>query len=265
VAWAACNIYFNHFTKAFKDLMRIFQISDLHIGQENEFPQGVDVRTNFLKTVEKIRWFNPDFIVITGDLSFKQGNKNIYRWIKNELEPFDLPVYVVPGNHDDNTLIAEVFHPDKTISSSGKLYFFSKKEDYLFIFLDSWDAQLGTQQSKWFKEVINNNDQERLFIFMHHPPVLADIPHMDGKYIFQEIDAFGELISNSGKKAHIFTGHYHFQKTIQLYNQSIYICPSTFFHLEGDQLTFQKDHDIPGFQIIDIYPEKVAVHTHFVF
>jgi Icc protein len=245
--------------------MRIIQLSDLHIDVLNQHPNGVDVRSNFLKVLDLIREYQGDFLVVSGDLSYKSADKEVYRWIRDQLKSLDLPVYVIPGNHDDPVLISEVFHPDKATSSSGKLYYFSKKMEELFFFLDTGDAYMGPQQFKWLEDLNRKYDPERLFLFMHHPPLHAGVPHMDGKHAFREIEYFDKMTRTFEKEVHVFAGHYHFQKSIQRNNLSLYICPSTFFQMKGENSEFEHDHNIPGFQIIDIDPEQVAVHVHYAF
>lgn len=245
--------------------MRIIQVSDLHIDGSNNHPNGVDVRSNFLKVLDKLQEFESDFLVVSGDLSYRNADKEIYRWIQDQLKSLDLPVFVIAGNHDDPLLLAEIFHPDKPTSSVGKLYYFYKKEEEFFFFLDSGDSTMGKQQFKWLEDMNKKYDPKRIFLFMHHPPIHAGVPHMDGKHAFREMDYFDELISTFNKEIYVFSGHYHFQKNIKRKNLSLHICPSTFFHLNGENLDFQHDHNIPGFQIIDIVPEQVAVHVHYAF
>ena len=49
--------------------MHLIQITDLHIGFEDEETNGVDVRNNFLKTLGAISKEQVDALIITGDLS----------------------------------------------------------------------------------------------------------------------------------------------------------------------------------------------------
>lgn len=245
--------------------MRIIQLSDLHIDGLDKNPNGVDVRSNFLKVLDVLPEFEADFLVASGDLSFRSADKDVYRWIRDQLNSLDLPVYVIPGNHDDPTMLAEVFHPDKATSTTGKLYYFCKKKEELFFFLDTGDATMGHQQFKWLEEMNRKYDPNRLFLFMHHPPLHVGVPHMDDKHAFREMEYFGEMSSSFKKEVYVFAGHYHFQKSVQRKNMSVHICPSTFFQMKGENKDFEIDHNIPGFQIIDISPQEVAVHVHYTF
>jgi Icc protein len=244
--------------------MRIVQLSDLHISAENDFPNGVDVRSNFLRALEAIPEYEPDFLVISGDLTYRQGNNDIYQWIQRQLRSLGVRVYVIAGNHDDSVLLAETFHPEKKTSSSGKLYYFSKKMEELLLFLDTADGTLGKTQFRWVEETLEQFHPNRLIVFMHHPPVLADVPHMDDQYAFRDIPEFSRLAEQFGRPMFIFTGHYHIRKSIHEANRHVFIAPSTFFHLKGDRSDFARDHIKPGFQVIDLGAGKVSVHTHYV-
>ena len=59
--------------------MRILHLTDLHIGEEGEDTYGVDVRANFLDILSKIPLMQPDLLVVTGDLCFRDGQEKIYR------------------------------------------------------------------------------------------------------------------------------------------------------------------------------------------
>ena len=59
--------------------MRIFQLSDIHIGKPGELPNDIDVRSNFKRIVDNIESYKPDIIVISGDLAYRHGDKKISR------------------------------------------------------------------------------------------------------------------------------------------------------------------------------------------
>ena len=89
--------------------MRIVQLTDLHIGLENEDTYGVDVRHNFLQILDKAKAQRPDLLVISGDLCYRDGDARIYEWIKGHLDQSGLPYEVMSGNHDDPVLLARSF------------------------------------------------------------------------------------------------------------------------------------------------------------
>ena len=245
--------------------MRIIQLSDLHIASEGEQPFYVDVRNNLLLTLNGLQKVKADMVIVTGDVSFRSGDKQIYRWVLDQLKILGLPVYCIAGNHDDPVLLGEVFHPDKPVSSDGKLYYFVRKPGFLFLFIDTADGYLGKQQLDWMYEISGRYFADRLHIFMHHPPIYAGVPHMDGKHAFREMDAFLEFTRKVKKLIQVFTGHYHVQKMVQKEGLNVHIAPSTFFHIQGDIEAFAIDHTNPGYQIIDLEDDKVTVHAHYLY
>ena len=68
--------------------MTIFQLTDLHIAPPGVPTQGVDLRANFLAGLQEAKAWQPDALVISGDLCFEVGNESVYRWIKAQLADF---------------------------------------------------------------------------------------------------------------------------------------------------------------------------------
>ena len=75
--------------------MKIAQLTDLHIGLEGQDTYNVDVRDNFLQILGEVVYAEPDLIVLTGDLCFDQGLKEIYVWIKDKLDNTNIPYLVL--------------------------------------------------------------------------------------------------------------------------------------------------------------------------
>ena len=64
---------------------RIIQITDIHIGGEDEFPFGVNLRANFLNILEEVERMNPNLLVLTGDFCYKEPREDVYEWIRQHL------------------------------------------------------------------------------------------------------------------------------------------------------------------------------------
>ena len=243
--------------------MRIFQMTDLHIGQENENPNGIDVRENFLQILQRIEKYAPDSIVISGDLSYRKGDKKTYRWIRDQLAGSGYPLYVIAGNHDDASLLGSVFHPDKPLTADNKLYYFVKKREELFLYLDTANGMLGKEQMDWIREITGRYQPDRLFVFMHHPPVPAGVPHMDDGYALKDGDTFAAWCQVLNRPVYVFTGHYHVSKSLVLGRLFIQICPSSFFQIDETSTQFLSEHQVPGFTVIDVLPDSVRTQVHY--
>jgi len=93
-----------------KDSYYFVQITDSHLPTHLFYPDP-EVHTDttevadFRAVIEDINLINPEFVVITGDL-INEGemeefeNRRVYSIAQNLLTEFEVPVYLVSGNHD---------------------------------------------------------------------------------------------------------------------------------------------------------------------
>jgi Icc protein len=243
--------------------MRILQISDLHIGKENEKPSGIDVKKHFLQIVKALPDYLPDMIILSGDLTYKNGDIQTYKWIRSQLLGSDLPFFVIPGNHDDPAMIRNVFHPEIRLTQN-KLFYSRSIEGELFLFLDSSNGELEEIQLQWIKKALKLSASDRVFVFMHHPPLLAGVAHMDNNHALRNREKIKAIFIEYGKPSFIYCGHYHVEKNISCKNLLIQICPAGFYQMDGNSEAFKIEHATPGFRVIDIGGETVQSHSHYL-
>jgi Icc protein len=242
--------------------MRIIQITDPHINIENEIVNRVDTKKNFIRVLEKAKEFSPDIFVFTGDLSFNSGSTNIYYLIKEILTQRNISnYYIIGGNHDDVHLLAEVFDYQKFLKGSELFYSIHKG----IILLDTIKGFCSSEQLKWFEETLKSITEPNPIIFMHHPPFKAGVPHMDGKYAFEQSEIFHKICRKIDKPVTVFCGHYHNEISMIKGNVNVFITPSTYLQIGKKTEAFEIDHYIPGFRIIDICDNNLKTNVIYVF
>ena len=91
--------------------MKLIQITDLHIDRAGECPFDIDVRKNFFDILDAVIKEQPDHLIVTGDLCYRDGEDNIYRWIRAQLDGLPFPYEIIAGNHDNSVMMAEAFEP----------------------------------------------------------------------------------------------------------------------------------------------------------
>ncbi len=230
--------------------MKIIQITDLHIGKPGEETFGVDVRGNFRRTLLKARELAPDHLVVTGDLCYRDGQRSIYEWVKEELDEAAIPYDIISGNHDDPRLLAETFGR-KELLKDGELYFERQLKGRLLLFLDTTQGRVSQPQLAWLARRLAHRNEDPV-LFMHHPPLAGGVPYMDNKYALKNQSEVQAIFRNCPYPVHVFVGHYHVDKIIRSGNLSVYITPSTFFQINQHHVDFQVDHRRPGFREIVI-------------
>lgn len=229
--------------------MHLVQITDLHIGFENEETNGVDVRNNFIKTLKAITQEEVDALIITGDLCYRAPEIDIYKWIKIQLDATNIPYYLIPGNHDNAKMMSEVF--DLKNITDEELFYHEKFENWEALFLDTCPAAMSDQQYIWLEKQLDQLKSNTI-IFMHHPPINMDVPFMDNKHFFKDQKKFQTLLSIYPFTFEIFCGHYHVEKRKQLQNLNVHVCPSLFFQIKNDQANFEVDHYRIGYNKIHL-------------
>ena len=94
----------------------LVQLTDTHILPPGELLYGhSDTAGHLRETVREIQQMNPlpDVVLITGDL-VEHSDTACYNHFIDLISPLEMPVYVLPGNHDDPRTMPE-FLPERPI------------------------------------------------------------------------------------------------------------------------------------------------------
>ena len=227
--------------------MRIVQFTDVHIAADGIDTFGVDVRENFTKALKKIVKLKPDKVVLSGDLCFKEPDVAVYKWIREALETYGVKPLIIPGNHDDNSELAQYFDLELI---DDEIYFRTEVGGIDCLFLDTGRGVMSEKQLSWLKTSLIQGEPS--MIFMHHPPIDCGVPYMDDNHAFRGTEEFLNAIHHYSMHLPVFCGHYHVDRVVHKGNLSVIVTPSTFFQIRSDQAEFGIDHYRPGIRVIDI-------------
>lgn len=246
--------------------MKIIQFTDIHIDLKGKKPHGVDVRKKFTKILGEIVVEASDMVVLTGDLCANEGDETIYKWIGNELRQAipDIPVLLIPGNHDDARLMSGLMNTPHLVGESEMYYSFELKGQS-FVFLDTSSGIISAGQLAWLRNEISLFAGTDLIVFMHHPPVKAQVKYMDDNYPLkngEELMAIFNVFNT--KQFHVFCGHYHVEKSILLNNVSVFITPSTYFQINQEEAAFKVDHYYPAYRIIELEENMLLTTVRYL-
>ncbi|MGB0937652.1 MAG: metallophosphoesterase [Colwellia sp.] len=229
----------------------IAQISDPHLFECTEqCHHGANVYHNLTKVIESISIKDEiDLIIFTGDLTQDHTENSYQRFVEiftdiaKKSTNFSLPVFFIPGNHDEDALLKRYlnkvpFYSDKTIN------------------WHNWQIQLLNSKSSTPSGLVSDNEILRLkesitqaahqLLFMHHHPI--DVGYFIDKHGLINKERFWQEISllnieqNPGVKA-IACGHVHGAMDFPAFSQNnsqctrVLTCPAT--SIQFDQT---KDH-----------------------
>ncbi|WP_226575559.1 phosphodiesterase [Acuticoccus sediminis] len=156
----------------------IAQLTDTHIREGGAFAYGrVDTASFLARAVEHLNALQPDAVVLTGDL-VDYGTAAEYETFRTLIAPLRVPLHVIPGNHD-SALIWDAF-PSGDTARAG-LGHTVDVGPLRLVMMDSTvpGAPNGLATEERCRYVADALAGGPSLLFLHHPPFLTGIAHMD--------------------------------------------------------------------------------------
>lgn len=212
----------------------IAQISDLHVDVQGQPIFGrIDTASRLTRCIQQIAGLpvQPDLIVASGDL-VNRGTVEEYRVLRERLTPLSMPLYLMPGNHDERTALLTTFPEHAYFPAQGTLHYSVDVEDLRLIMLDTVvpgedGGRLDAAQLDWLDKSIAGRP---CIIFMHHPPFATGVRYMD-EIALNAADAarLAEIVSRHRFVQRISCGHVH-RAVSCVWNGTVAgVCPSSAF------------------------------------
>lgn len=195
--------------------MLIAQITDMHITAEGEPSlKDSDTAGNLARVVAAINRFSPrpDMVIATGDLVNDASPASCVH-LKALLTPLAVPVYLVPGNHDDRDALRTVFPDHDYLPSSGRLNYVIDRYPVRVIALDTVipgapGGELDDGSLAWLDERLSEATDQPTVIAMHHPPFATGIHIMDGMNC-ENGDRMEAIVARHPQILRVMCGHVH--------------------------------------------------------
>jgi Icc protein len=237
----------------------IAQISDLHIKPPGSLAYGrVDTAAALVRCVAALNAFGPrpDFVVISGDLADTPVAEE-YQHLQRLLAPLQLPFAGIPGNHDSRELMRAALPSAAYASPSGPLNQRIEIAGLDLLLLDSSvhgkpHGQLDAPTLQWLDAVLASSSDRPALVFLHHPPFLTGIGHMDRQNLRNAAD-LAAIVKRHKRVQRIATGHVHRATFATFAGVATTICPAPNHAVDLD-LTEQRE---PSFKV-----EPPAFHLH---
>ncbi len=253
--------------------MLIAQLSDLHIAGWGKKAYGVAATAeNLTSCVAHINQLRPkpDLVIVTGDITFSGLREEAER-AAVLLENLDCPWFLVPGNHDDRSILCSVFAQHGCPASDKDfLNYVIEGYEIRLIGMDSSipDApggEIGKSAADWLAQQLADTPEKSTIIFMHHPPVKFGVMETDEDG-FIGADRLGALISGYHNVKALLCGHIHLAAHQGWCGTVVSTAPSMGLQLLLDltlTLPSQFMLEPPGYQLHYFTPESNLV-THTV-
>jgi 3',5'-cyclic AMP phosphodiesterase CpdA len=202
--------------------MLIAQISDLHVRGDHT-PANTHVPTNALleACVAHLNALDPrpDVVLATGDLT-DLGRDQDFALLREILAPLAMPVFMIPGNHDDRAGLRRAF-PEASHLAAEPDWIQYTVEDWpvRLVALDTVDpgephGRLCAARLAWLDARLAEQPERPTVLFMHHPPFKTGIAHMDDINLIEGAEALGAIVRRNEQVERVLCGHVH--RPIQL-------------------------------------------------
>jgi 3',5'-cyclic-AMP phosphodiesterase len=216
----------------------IAQISDLHIKRPGVLAYGqVDTAAALTRCVAALNRFRPrpELVVISGDL-VDTAVAEEYEHLKRLLAPLEIGFAAVPGNHDSRELMRAAL-PKETGRPTGghaqpggalnSLYAVGPLDCVL---LDSSmpgkpHGELDGETLAWLDATLASSPLRPALIFLHHPPFVTGIRHMDVQNL-RNAAALADILRRHPRARLVAAGHVHRATLAQFVGIPATICPA---------------------------------------
>lgn len=250
----------------------IAQISDLHVSAPGEPIYGrIDTGAALARCVDHIMRLpvRPDAVVASGDL-VNAGTGEEYGLLRHLIAPLPMPVYLMPGNHDDAAALRSVFSGRGYFPETGKLNYTFVMAGLRLIMLDTVVAgedggMLGAQQIEWLEKLLASESDRPCVIFLHHPPFATGMAYMDEIALAAEDAAkLGAIVARHSCVQRISCGHVHRAVCTSWNGTTTGICPSSAFQYSpelrpGAGAVISEEE--PAYQLHHWNGTELATHT----
>jgi Icc protein len=196
----------------------ILQISDTHIAAAGALVSGrLKTDASLRRLVDRVDEMRAqigpiDAMLISGDLS-EDGSADSYAHLQHILAPLNLPLRVIPGNHDAREPLRAAFARDGYLPQHGRLNWSQHVGDIALIGLDTLiegqgGGTLDDTTLTFLQSALQDAADRPVLLSMHHPPFKSGITFMD-KIGLRGVDALADLLSDHCGELRVVCGHIH--------------------------------------------------------
>src|SRR6185503_5535669 len=169
------------------DRFLLAQVTDMHIKAGGQLSyRVVDTEAALERCIAHLMKLPqvPDAVLFTGDLTdFARPEE--YDNLARIVALLPMPVFLMPGNHDDPELMREKFPGHAYMRQrAGKLDYVIDEFPLRIVALDSTiprkpGGHLEPSQLEWLDGTLSKKPSKPALVALHHPPFWTGIGHMD--------------------------------------------------------------------------------------
>lgn len=212
----------------------IAQISDPHVARSGGgFDRLFRTSDHLERAVAHLNALSsrPDVALLTGDI-VDGGSIEEYERARAILDRLAMPLYVIPGNHDDRANLACVFDDHRYLAGGGEFLQYTIDEwPVRLVALDTMipgaaGGHLCAARLAWLDARLAEAPDRPTLILMHHPPFVTGLAVMDTMGLDGSA-ALAEVVRRHPQVERIACGHVHRPMVRRFAGTVACTCPST--------------------------------------
>ncbi|MFO7286082.1 MAG: 3',5'-cyclic-AMP phosphodiesterase [Gammaproteobacteria bacterium] len=228
----------------------LLHVTDTHLhAAADSRMRGVRTYETFLAVLERARrcerW-PPAAVLVTGDIVQDESRAG-YERFRATLEPLGLPVFCIPGNHDDPNVMSEVL-TGGSFHVGGEFRFDGWSLILLSTYLAGEDAgELGDRRLERLDAVLAEHADRHVLIAMHHHPLPLGSRWLDGVGL-RDAERFLAVLDKHPHVRAVVCGHVHQVSDLERRGVRFLSTPSTCSQFLPKSEFFALDKLPPGFR-----------------
>lgn len=238
--------------------MLIAQLTDSHVRPAGVlFADVVDTRAMLSDAVDAVLALSPrpEVVIFTGDLT-NDGEPEAYAMLRPILERLPMPVYAIPGNHDDREAMLALDGVAVVGAGSAFRQYAVDLDDLRLIALDSnvpgkAHGALCAERVAWLEAELANSGDQPVLMMVHHPPAETGIAFMDRIPLTSDPALEAIISRHAARIQRIVCGHIHRAIFYRWKNVPVSVAPGVAHHvilaLDGREPAFVMEP--PGFHL----------------
>ena len=195
--------------------MIIGHISDTHILAPASDHPAAQLRADCLRRcIADINRQQPDVVIFTGD-TVQHGEPEEYAHLRELLAPLQAPLYLIPGNRDDNAALRSAFSDRPYLPEEGGfLHYVIDDHAIRLIAIDSTlpGERMGAfcpARQAWLDAALSDQPERPTMLFIHHPPFDIDDHYVGGYRRPEDASALAGVVSRHPQVKGLLCGHVH--------------------------------------------------------
>ncbi len=236
--------------------MRLLQLTDTHItATEAARFDGMDTHASLQRVLGHVGAVETaaGAILLSGDL-VHQESRAAYARLQSLLTEVSLPIYCLPGNHDDPEMMRR-YLAGGNIACPGRVTF----PAWQVLLLNSHLAghpggHLETRELQRLEHHLQAHTDLNALLCLHHQPLPIGSPWMDAMGLDNADELFA-LVDRYPRVRAIIWGHIHQEFHARRGHMDLYGTPSTCIQFKPASAVYTRDDSQPGYRRVDLYPD----------